>query len=312
MLVMTTRRSIFVGVDVERACSVSAVKGHDANSLCPFSLVTISHVVPVPTLLLASIARHKSYRQPEKFTSAPYSISLPSRFHRHTFFILLACIDRHHYRRRRVIPPQPRLEIPHRPPTQAKASLSCLFFKLLITRATYWPHYLVSISVGEFGFDMEAFLQPLPVANSLQTRCSRFSPVVNPRRNPHLRLARRSVSKRPIYARAQPPDKRDDDEPTEVERRRENNRVNSARRSLEIGWRFQNMQKDEKPTPCEKCKGTGRIGCDWCHATGVMMLGDRLVCSINGNCSCLLCQGGEVQCKACKGTGMIAPWLPRC
>lgn len=81
-----------------------------------------------------------------------------------------------------------------------------------------------------------------------------------------------------------------------------------SRRGLEMGWRFQ-QKKNHKPQTCKTCNGSGRVECAWCHATGVLMLGDRLICSLEGQCSCLACTNGEVQCKACKGTGRIASWM---
>ena len=98
------------------------------------------------------------------------------------------------------------------------------------------------------------------------------------------------------------------DDKQEHRQRARKSKKNVDKRNLEMGWQFQ-MRRNEKPVPCETCNGTGRIECDWCHATGVLMLGDRLMCSLEGHSQCLACDNGEVKCKQCKGTGMIAPWM---
>lgn len=82
----------------------------------------------------------------------------------------------------------------------------------------------------------------------------------------------------------------------------------SSRRGLEMSWRFQ-TRKGDNPSVCEKCKGYGKVECSWCHATGVLMLGDRLLCSIEGQSHCLACDNGQIPCKACKGTGKLASWM---
>lgn len=75
-----------------------------------------------------------------------------------------------------------------------------------------------------------------------------------------------------------------------------------------MSWRFQ-TRKGDGPSICNKCNGRGKVECSWCHATGVLMLGDRLLCSIEGQSHCLACNNGEVPCKACKGTGKLASWM---
>lgn len=75
-----------------------------------------------------------------------------------------------------------------------------------------------------------------------------------------------------------------------------------------MGWRFQ-TKKNDSPEKCATCNGRGRVECGWCHATGVLMLGDRLMCSIEGHTHCMACDNGEIQCKSCKGTGRLAPWM---
>ena len=88
----------------------------------------------------------------------------------------------------------------------------------------------------------------------------------------------------------------------------ENEHGMSARRNLELNWRFQD-ENNRKAVQCESCRGTGLAPCQWCNATGVMMLGDKLVCSIDGNSKCVLCDDGHVRCATCRGNGMIAAWL---
>lgn len=92
------------------------------------------------------------------------------------------------------------------------------------------------------------------------------------------------------------------------EDRRRDRDLNQSRENMELNWRF-SKQKNEGPKTCKKCKGTGLVECSWCHATGVLMLGDRLMCSTEGQCHCLACDNGEVTCKACKGTGKLASWM---
>lgn len=90
--------------------------------------------------------------------------------------------------------------------------------------------------------------------------------------------------------------------------RRSSRDTDYARRGLEMSWRFQN-RKGDAPSTCKACNGRGTVECSWCHATGVLMLGDRLVCSIEGQSHCLVCDNGEVPCKTCKGTGKLASWM---
>lgn len=78
--------------------------------------------------------------------------------------------------------------------------------------------------------------------------------------------------------------------------------------NLELGWRLQ-TQGTDPPHRCSNCGGDGWAECKACHATGVLMLGDRLMCSIEGGCSCPVCKGGLVPCQRCKGSGRIAAWL---
>lgn len=85
-------------------------------------------------------------------------------------------------------------------------------------------------------------------------------------------------------------------------------RPDNGRNELELNWLFQD-RKNRKPVDCANCKGTGKVECRWCNSTGVLMLGDMLLCSVDGNCNCLNCDDGEVECKKCKGLGRIAGWL---
>lgn len=85
-------------------------------------------------------------------------------------------------------------------------------------------------------------------------------------------------------------------------------RLPSEKRNLELAWRLQTMGM-EKPRRCSKCGGDGWAECEVCHSTGMMTLGDRLVCSIDGGDACPVCDGGLVRCPRCKGSGRIAAWL---
>lgn len=92
------------------------------------------------------------------------------------------------------------------------------------------------------------------------------------------------------------------------ETRRSRGEADSSKKALEMSWRFQ-KRKNHDPAFCTLCNGAGSVECSWCHATGVLMLGDRLMCSIEGQSHCLACHNGEVKCKACKGTGRLASWM---
>lgn len=82
----------------------------------------------------------------------------------------------------------------------------------------------------------------------------------------------------------------------------------SQRSELEMRWRF-NMTGSRAPVPCEDCKGSGAVECGWCHSTGVLTLGDKLICSVDGSTRCLICDQGQVECRKCRGKGKIAGWL---
>lgn len=92
--------------------------------------------------------------------------------------------------------------------------------------------------------------------------------------------------------------------------RRSRRSSDSSKKDLEMSWRFQTKKNDNLQL-CSTCKGRGRVECSWCHATGVLMLGDRLMCSIEGQSHCLACDNGEILCKRCKGTGHLASWMVR-
>lgn len=77
---------------------------------------------------------------------------------------------------------------------------------------------------------------------------------------------------------------------------------------LELQWRLQGM-RHAPPQTCARCGGDGRAECRACNATGMLTLGDTLICTLDGNCNCLLCNAGLVVCPNCKGTGKIAAWL---
>lgn len=77
---------------------------------------------------------------------------------------------------------------------------------------------------------------------------------------------------------------------------------------LELQWRLQNF-RNNPPQNCTHCGGDGQVECTACNATGLLMLGDSLICTMDGNCNCLLCNGGLLVCTKCKGTGKIAAWL---
>lgn len=77
---------------------------------------------------------------------------------------------------------------------------------------------------------------------------------------------------------------------------------------LELQWRLQNF-RNKPPQNCTHCGGDGQMECRACNATGLLMFGNSLICTMDGNCNCLLCNGGLLVCTKCKGTGKIAAWL---
>lgn len=77
---------------------------------------------------------------------------------------------------------------------------------------------------------------------------------------------------------------------------------------FELAWRLQTM-RNHTPNTCPTCRGSGEVECPVCHATGVLTLGDTLVCSIEGGDRCPVCKDGVLLCRKCKGSGKIAAWL---
>lgn len=102
--------------------------------------------------------------------------------------------------------------------------------------------------------------------------------------------------------------------PTAPIRAAVNNNVNGkggtsgSRRDFELNFRYSD-ESNRAPVTCPECSGTGERECQWCHATGLLTLGDKLICSIDGTTKCLLCNDGAVQCRKCRGSGSIAGWL---
>lgn len=85
-------------------------------------------------------------------------------------------------------------------------------------------------------------------------------------------------------------------------------------KELEQLWRFQNRDKNAKgeaeARSCSECRATGTVECKFCGATGVLTLGDKLVCSVEGGKACPVCKGeGETRCSKCAGSGRIANWI---
>lgn len=81
-----------------------------------------------------------------------------------------------------------------------------------------------------------------------------------------------------------------------------------SRRDFELNFLYSD-ESNRAPVTCPECSGSGERECEWCNATGVLMLGDRLVCSLDGTTKCLVCNDGAVQCAKCRGSGSIAGWL---
>jgi hypothetical protein len=85
-------------------------------------------------------------------------------------------------------------------------------------------------------------------------------------------------------------------------------------RALEQSWRFQHRDvwdpTTSQPRACPDCAASGTVECRFCSATGVLTLGDKLLCSIEGGTACPVCNGrGETRCNNCAGSGHIASWI---
>jgi hypothetical protein len=85
-------------------------------------------------------------------------------------------------------------------------------------------------------------------------------------------------------------------------------------RALEQSWRFQHRDiwdpTTSQPRACPDCAASGTVECRFCSATGVLTLGDKLLCSIDGGTACPVCNGqGETRCNNCAGSGHIASWI---
>lgn len=131
-----------------------------------------------------------------------------------------------------------------------------------------------------------------------------FLPFAHPRGTLLSRRPRMSSAQQPSDAKPEP----SQTPPPSLQSRRHRARFESSKKGLEMAWRF-NVQDASQTETCPTCRGKRAVECPWCHATGALMLGDRMMCSIEGHSQCLVCQDGEVECKACKGTGRLASWI---
>ncbi|GAX78657.1 hypothetical protein CEUSTIGMA_g6095.t1 [Chlamydomonas eustigma] len=77
---------------------------------------------------------------------------------------------------------------------------------------------------------------------------------------------------------------------------------------LDLLWK---IGKKPRPESCTCCKGSRERECDWCHGTGVLTIGDSILCSTaEHNSKCPVCKGvGYSPCSHCRGTGFRAQWL---
>ncbi len=85
-------------------------------------------------------------------------------------------------------------------------------------------------------------------------------------------------------------------------------------RELEMLWRRDQFGKtfpaQSTVNTCSECTGSGAVECRFCSATGVLMLGDKIICSISGGTTCPVCEGhGETKCRRCSGSGNVASWI---
>jgi hypothetical protein len=88
-----------------------------------------------------------------------------------------------------------------------------------------------------------------------------------------------------------------------------------AARRLEQSWRFQHRNDlggggGGDSIACLKCRGSGVDECKFCSATGLLTLGDKILCSVSGGTKCPVCRGSGYQsCSGCSGCGQIAKWI---
>uniref|UniRef100_A0A7S3RA86 CR-type domain-containing protein n=1 Tax=Dunaliella tertiolecta TaxID=3047 RepID=A0A7S3RA86_DUNTE len=85
--------------------------------------------------------------------------------------------------------------------------------------------------------------------------------------------------------------------------------LDRQRKHMELTWRVANMKRQKAET-CNCCQGSAETECEWCHGTGVMMLGDTIYVNAQGTKPCPICKGkGYMKCNNCRGTGFRAVWL---
>eukprot|EP00898_Chlorokybus_atmophyticus_P008327 jgi/Chlat1/8496/Chrsp80S07887 len=85
------------------------------------------------------------------------------------------------------------------------------------------------------------------------------------------------------------------------------NDAQSFAQRLDRAW---TIARQPRPVPCSGCRASGEEECQWCHGTGVLTVGDLMLCTVDGNCRCRVCKGrGFNKCDRCKGTGQVASWL---
>eukprot|EP01025_Chloroclados_australasicus_P031994 TRINITY_DN32382_c0_g1_i1.p3 TRINITY_DN32382_c0_g1~~TRINITY_DN32382_c0_g1_i1.p3 ORF type:complete len:171 (+),score=11.03 TRINITY_DN32382_c0_g1_i1:33-545(+) len=104
----------------------------------------------------------------------------------------------------------------------------------------------------------------------------------------------------------------DEDTARELQQRVDPQYVSKGKKRLEQLWTIQ--YKAGLLQSCGCCGGCGQQECQWCHGTGILMVGDKLVCDVYGGNDCKICKGqGYVNCEHCRGTGRVAGWLePGC
>lgn len=89
-------------------------------------------------------------------------------------------------------------------------------------------------------------------------------------------------------------------------------------RELEQSWRFDHRHElyagdagsQRDSLDCPDCRATGVVECKFCGSTGMLTLGDKLLCSVTGSTTCPVCEGsGDCRCQKCGGCGQIAKWI---
>jgi hypothetical protein len=107
---------------------------------------------------------------------------------------------------------------------------------------------------------------------------------------------------------------------------KENQRVESAKKNLDLKWSIAQSNNDcdtgdllSCSEPCETCRGKGVVFCQFCQGNGYVDFGHQMKGTVGGamelkngghtGIECPVCnEDGEQGCGQCNGSGWIANW----